>query len=324
LYYYVLSEGDHPFGDALRRQANILSGDFCLEDLKAEPWQIAIQKSLIIALISSEPALRPPCNVVLMHPIFWSTTTLLAFFQDVSDRVEKAEMDDVVLRNLEENCENVVKKDWRFHIDDEVASDLRKYRSYKGESVRDLLRALRNKKHHYRELTPEAQKILGDIPDSFVNYWTSRFPLLLLHTWNALQCVGHEKPFTHYYHPDYKYSLDYATDNMVETGDWEISSGNPLLKESPRRTERKRDVKFRTPQRDRANPMNRDLRRKRYDSLAMNENVGLYRNLRRGSNEDSPQNDNRKEQVVTNRNVTKNRRPNKVPEEPLVWSVNVN
>lgn len=31
------------------------------------------------------------------------------------------------------------------HIDHEVAIDLRKYRSYRGESVRDLLRALRNK-----------------------------------------------------------------------------------------------------------------------------------------------------------------------------------
>jgi len=28
VFYYVLSKGNHPFGDALRRQGNIISGDF--------------------------------------------------------------------------------------------------------------------------------------------------------------------------------------------------------------------------------------------------------------------------------------------------------
>jgi hypothetical protein len=39
----------------------------------------------------------------------------------------------------------VVRDDWRKVIDIEVAQDLRKYRNYHGRSVRDLLRALRNK-----------------------------------------------------------------------------------------------------------------------------------------------------------------------------------
>lgn len=59
--------------------------------------------------------------------------------------MEKAELDDVVLQTLEKDGLPVVRGDWRRHIDPEVAQDLRKYRSYKGVSVRDLLRALRNK-----------------------------------------------------------------------------------------------------------------------------------------------------------------------------------
>lgn len=66
-------------------------------------------------------------------------------FKDVSDRVEKAELDDPVLNSLETNGINVVQTDWRLQIDEEIAKDLRKYRTYRGESVRDLLRALRNK-----------------------------------------------------------------------------------------------------------------------------------------------------------------------------------
>lgn len=63
----------------------------------------------------------------------------------MSDRVEKAEIDDPVLLALEKDGLPVVRGDWRRHIDPEVAHDLRKYRSYRGESLRDLLRALRNK-----------------------------------------------------------------------------------------------------------------------------------------------------------------------------------
>lgn len=65
--------------------------------------------------------------------------------QEVSDRVEKSDSIDYVLRKLEHDGEKIVKCDWKNHIHEEVASDLKKYRSYHGSSVRDLLRALRNK-----------------------------------------------------------------------------------------------------------------------------------------------------------------------------------
>lgn len=54
--------------------------------------------------------------------------------------------------------------------------DLRKFRTYKGSKVRDLLRAMRNKKHHYQELPAEVQQSLGQVPDEFVTYFTDRFP----------------------------------------------------------------------------------------------------------------------------------------------------
>lgn len=63
----------------------------------------------------------------------------------MSDRVEKDQPDSPALIALETCPLNVIRDDWRLHIDLEVATDLRKYRSYRGESVRDLLRALRNK-----------------------------------------------------------------------------------------------------------------------------------------------------------------------------------
>lgn len=81
LFYYVLSEGKHAFGDALRRQANILSNDSSLDELKHPPWLAAVQKSLVAALICSNPVDRPSCKDVLGHPMFWETSKILAFLQ---------------------------------------------------------------------------------------------------------------------------------------------------------------------------------------------------------------------------------------------------
>lgn len=81
LFYHVLSEGAHPFGDSLRRQANILGNVVDLEDLKGVPWQIALQKSLLSAMISQKPQDRPPCSAILSHPMFWISSTILGFFQ---------------------------------------------------------------------------------------------------------------------------------------------------------------------------------------------------------------------------------------------------
>ncbi|KAB0793431.1 hypothetical protein PPYR_13051 [Photinus pyralis] len=216
LFYYVLSKGSHPFGDSLRRQANILGNVSDLGNLKGEPWQIAIQKPLIADLISVKTQDRPPCTAILVHPIFWSNSKILAFFQDVSDRIEKAEPDDHVLMTLERDAAFVVRGDWRRYISTEIGKDLRKYRSYSGDSLRDLLRALRNKKHHYRELPPETQEELGSIPDSFTSYWTSRFPLLLIHTWLSMQIVARETSFLSYYHLNHRFSLcNYKTKQAI-------------------------------------------------------------------------------------------------------------
>lgn len=81
MFYYVLSEGGHPFGDALRRQANILTDERNLEELKGAPWRVALQKPLIAQLISSRPQSRPPSNAVLSHPMFWNNGTVLSFLQ---------------------------------------------------------------------------------------------------------------------------------------------------------------------------------------------------------------------------------------------------
>ncbi len=59
-------------------------------------------------------------------------------------------------------------------------------------------------KHHYQELPIELQKDLGNVPDDFVEYFTQRFPFLLVHTYNKMLMCRSERLFLSYYSADYK------------------------------------------------------------------------------------------------------------------------
>uniref|UniRef100_A0A7N6BUH3 Serine/threonine-protein kinase/endoribonuclease IRE1 n=1 Tax=Anabas testudineus TaxID=64144 RepID=A0A7N6BUH3_ANATE len=201
VFYYVVSRGQHPFGDSLRRQVNILSGEYSLSHFMEDIHDDVIAQDLIEQMISAEAESRPSTACVLKHPFFWSPEKQLLFFQDVSDRIEKEPADSPIVVRLETAGRSVVRTNWRMHISVPLQTDLRRFRTYKGNSVRDLLRAMRNKKHHYHELPPEVQETLGELPEGFVSYFTSRFPRLLMHTHAALQICAHERLFHPYYLP---------------------------------------------------------------------------------------------------------------------------
>ncbi|XP_052262641.1 serine/threonine-protein kinase/endoribonuclease IRE1-like [Dreissena polymorpha] len=197
VFYYVVTRGKHPFGEPLRRQANILSGDYNIDSLPMTDCQV--RKQLIETMIDFDPESRPTAKAVIKHPFFWSKERQLLFFQDVSDRIEKETEESLVVKQLEWGGDRVVKGDWRKHVSMELQNDLRKFRTYKGNNVKDLLRAMRNKKHHYRELPEDVKASLGTIPDQFVQYFNARFPHLLIHTYKALACCAHERVFHQYY-----------------------------------------------------------------------------------------------------------------------------
>ncbi|XP_042889377.1 serine/threonine-protein kinase/endoribonuclease IRE1-like isoform X1 [Penaeus japonicus] len=214
VYYYLLTKGRHPFGSVLDRQSNIISGKYLLDDLGEE--KDVCCRILIEKMISSKASERPPISAIQKHPFYWNKEKVLGFFQDVSDRVEKEGGDSLVVMNLERGNLDVVRGDWRQHMHAVIAEDLRRFRDYKGWSVRDLLRALRNKRNHYRELKEEARQVFGRIPDQFISYWTDRFPKLLIHTWLAMHCVKTEPIFTKYYDSFYNFCQAEDSDSEVE------------------------------------------------------------------------------------------------------------
>ncbi|VDO66440.1 unnamed protein product, partial [Onchocerca flexuosa] len=78
IYYYVLTNGSHPFGDALKRQANIMQGEYSLKLLSTAGNLMAV--SLIETMLRRDPSLRPISATLAVHPFFWSKERQLRFF----------------------------------------------------------------------------------------------------------------------------------------------------------------------------------------------------------------------------------------------------
>ncbi|KAF9311342.1 bifunctional endoribonuclease/protein kinase ire1, partial [Podila horticola] len=57
-------------------------------------------------------------------------------------------------------------------------------------------------KHHYQDLPPHVKRALGDLPHGFLNYFTSRFPKLMLHLYYIVAedpKLRNESMFRHYF-----------------------------------------------------------------------------------------------------------------------------
>ncbi|GAA5827789.1 hypothetical protein JCM3770_006368, partial [Rhodotorula araucariae] len=188
IFYYVLTRGEHPFGGRYEREMNILNGKVSLDRLDGLGEEAVEVQDLILRMVATDPRERPPADSVLLHPFFWNAQKRLLFICDASDRFEIMTRDppEPTILTLERRAHEIVGDDWQKALDRTFLDNLGKYRKYDGASVRDLLRVLRNKKHHYQDLPETVRKALGDLPGGFLSYFTSRFPHLLLHVYDTV------------------------------------------------------------------------------------------------------------------------------------------
>ncbi|PUU73297.1 kinase-like domain-containing protein, partial [Tuber borchii] len=166
VFYCILFRGKHPPGTRWHREFNIINNNPDLSHLALLGLAEHEAKDLISSMISHDPRKRPDATKVLIHPFFWSAEKQLTFLLDVSDRFEvekdkekatspegwyKSPFIPLLERNTREVCGGGA-GEWMKRLDRlslaELASNKR--RGYDGEKVLDLLRAIRNKKHHYQ------------------------------------------------------------------------------------------------------------------------------------------------------------------------------
>ena len=97
---------------------------------------------------------------------------------------------DQSLIELETGGSGVVGHDWHARLDRIFIENLGKFRKYDGRTVQDLLRALRNKKHHYQDMPDNVKRHLGPLPEGFLAYFTRRFPALFMHVHAVISRTG--------------------------------------------------------------------------------------------------------------------------------------
>ncbi|GME97555.1 unnamed protein product [[Candida] boidinii] len=120
---------------------------------------------------------------VLKHPYFWSVEKKLDFLLRVSDRfeVEKRDPPSDLLVALESVSNNVLgSKGWFAKFDNDFMDNLGKYRKYNTHKIMDLLRAMRNKYHHFQDLPESLAKQMTPLPDGFYFYFNKKFPNILM------------------------------------------------------------------------------------------------------------------------------------------------
>ncbi|KAL5780888.1 hypothetical protein ACOSQ2_011625 [Xanthoceras sorbifolium] len=190
--FFCLTGGRHPYGDSFERDVNIVNDRKDLFLVENIPEAV----DLFSRLLDPNPDMRPRAQDVLYHPLFWSSETRLSFLRDVSDRVEleDRESDSELLKVLEGIAPVALNGKWDEKMEAAFINNIGRYRRYKYDSIRDLLRVVRNKSNHYRELPRDIQELLGPIPEGFYDYFCSRFPKLLIEVYNVVYryCNGEE------------------------------------------------------------------------------------------------------------------------------------
>ncbi|PBP19142.1 serine/threonine-protein kinase [Diplocarpon rosae] len=208
VFFYVLTKGSHPFdcGDKFMREVNIRKGQHNLEHLQVLGDYAYEAKNLINSMLQPNPRERPSARHVMAHPFFWSPKKRLNFLCDVSDHFEKESRDPPTpaLQELEAYASVVCRQDFLKHLGKDFVESMGKQRKYTGTKMLDLLRALRNKRNHYEDMSDKLKEHVGPLPDGYLSFWTRRFPNLLISCWTVIYNVEWDLTdrFKEYYEPN--------------------------------------------------------------------------------------------------------------------------
>ena len=202
IFYCTILPGSHPFGEWYEREANIMKNKPNKDDLEFAPDA----SDLIVSMIDRDAKARPTAEEVCNHPFFWSPSQRLKFLCDLSDRIElcdipQGENGDISLSlnifAIEKGAFEVFGTSWEKKLDPELMDASLSRRTYDPSSVRDILRMIRNKHHHYDELPSSLKNRIGSSTDGLSRYITKQFPRLLMHCYNFCVCnLGPDDPLS--------------------------------------------------------------------------------------------------------------------------------
>ncbi|GJZ15258.1 serine/threonine-protein kinase/endoribonuclease IRE1a-like protein [Tanacetum coccineum] len=205
--FFCITGGLHPFGDTLERDVNIVNDrkDLFLIDYIHEAFDLITNLLHPIpefSWIELSQTLNSPILPDLMISVL-AKWFRLSFFETPVINVDfrrTCGLNPLYCKALESIGTVVLGGKWDEKLDKILLKDVTQYRKYKYDSIRDLLRLIRNKSNHYRELSEEVQEVLGSLPTGFESYFSSRFPNLLMEVYKVLKPFCEEEEVFHKYY----------------------------------------------------------------------------------------------------------------------------
>ena len=168
--FYIVSKGEHPFGEEPDRLRNLLDGNAVFLDKLKDPSA----KDLISWMLSHVPKDRPSAEVALKHPYLQSKEQQFEMLCKMGNEpeIKTRDVQSDVVRML-----NSDPKDWRTLM----RADVLKYLSTDSLTGRkinytsswaDCLRLMRNIKQHWNDRPrprPELFYLVGDPQEYFLD-----------------------------------------------------------------------------------------------------------------------------------------------------------
>jgi serine/threonine-protein kinase/endoribonuclease IRE1 len=193
IFYSTMIPGSHPFGEWYEREANIMHDRPNIEPLREFSMEAY---HLVRSMLKRNACERPTAKQIREHPFFWSSDRRISFICDFSDRIESDYANAAVdgslscIRKLlivERNASQVVGTSWDRSLDDDLINNVQRFRTYDPSSVRDLLRLVRNKHHHFDELPSSLKTSFDFKTEGLMAYFEKKFPNLLIHCYYVCQ-----------------------------------------------------------------------------------------------------------------------------------------
>lgn len=179
--YHVLKPAAHLYGEEwFEREANIVN------NRRVGLHKLTSTAHRLVKRMTSECFdKRPSAHAVERDLMFWPPMKKLNFLLDLSDKLELELPASKLLLSVEVNAQAVVGVTWSERIDSSLLGDLSKFRKYDVTSCRALLRVIRNKRHHWHELSEEVQELVKPFPEGLGGYFERLFPELLHHCYEV-------------------------------------------------------------------------------------------------------------------------------------------
>ena len=179
--FYIVTKGEHPFGEEPDRQRNLLDDNPVYLDKLIDP----ASKDLISWMLKHDPKDRPKAKEALGHPYLLSMKERFELLCKMGNQpeIKKGDITSDAVRKL-----NNDPTDWRTLVRPDILNylcfDFKSGKSFRyGPSWTECLRLIRNVNQHWNDRPrplpqPEAFYVVGDPQEYFLKIFPD-FPIVV-------------------------------------------------------------------------------------------------------------------------------------------------